>query len=73
MKGDLRDVMEVSDDDAAGTYRLTYTTKIGDIVYVLDYFQKKGTTGGATPKVDLDRILQRLKKAREKHAARTRR
>jgi phage-related protein len=73
MKGDLRDVMEVRDDDESGTYRLMYTAKLGDVVYVLDYFQKKGTSGGATPKVDLDRVRQRLKRAREKHAARSRR
>lgn len=42
MKGDLRDVMEVRDDDEAGTYRLMYTTRIGTQVYILDYFQKKG-------------------------------
>jgi phage-related protein len=69
MKGDLRDVVEVSDRDEAGIYRLMYTTRIGDIVYVLDFFQKKGVSGGATSKPDLDRIRLRLKRAREQHAA----
>lgn len=73
MKGDLRDVMEVRDDDEVGTYRLMYTTRIGMRVYVLDYFQKKGKSKAATPKADLDRIRLRLKKAREYHAAETER
>ena len=68
MKGDLRDVVEVRDHDEDGIYRLMYTTRIGDIVYVLDFFQKKGVAGGATPKVDLDRIRLRLKRAREQYA-----
>lgn len=68
MRGDLRDVMEMRDDDEAGTYRLMYTTKIGATVFVLDFFQKKSTSGTATPKVILDRIRLRLKKAREIYA-----
>jgi phage-related protein len=71
MKDDLRDVMEVRDDDEAGTYRLMYTTRIGTQIYILDYFQKKGKSKTATPKADLDRIRLRLKKAREYHAAET--
>jgi phage-related protein len=70
MHGDLRDVLEVREDDEAGTYRLMYTTTIGDTIYVLDYFQKKSKSGIATPNSDLDRIRQRLKKARDRHAAR---
>jgi phage-related protein len=69
MHGDLRDVMEVRADDEAGTYRLMYTTKIGDRLFVLDFFQKKSKSGGATPPVDLLRIRLRLKRAREIHAA----
>ena len=68
MKGDLRDVMEVRDHDEAGIYRLMYTTKIGEYIFVLDYFQKKGASGGSTRKEDLDRIRQRLRKAREQYA-----
>ena len=73
MKGDLRDVMEVRDSDESSIFRFMYTTKIGDSIYVLDYFQKKGTSGGSTRKEDLERVRQRLKKAREHHAATNRR
>ena len=68
MKGDLRNVMEVREHDENSIFRLMYTTKIGDNLYVLDYFQKKGTAGRATPKPDLDRIRQRYKKAQEHYA-----
>jgi phage-related protein len=71
MKDDLRNVMEVREREANSIYRLMYTTKIGDSLYILDYFQKKGTSGGATPKVDLDRIRQRYKKAQEHNARET--
>lgn len=69
MRGDLRDVMEVRDDGDAGTYRLMYTTKFGEKLFVLDYFQKKSKSGAATPQADLNRIRLRLKKARQIHAA----
>ncbi len=68
MRGELRDVMEISDEDDSGTYRTMYTVAIGDTVHVLDFFKKKATSGISTPKVDLDRILRRLKKVREEHA-----
>lgn len=67
MKGNLRDVMEVVDDDEAGTFRVMYTTTIGEVVYVLDAFQKKSKTGIETSKADRERILQRLKRARREH------
>ena len=65
MHGKLRDVREIVVDDGGDTYRTAYTTKIGDIVYVLDAFKKKSKKGVATPQRDLDRIEQRLKVARE--------
>jgi len=64
LKGNLREVIEVREYDDAGTWRLMYTVKIDDDVYVLDFFQKKSTKGIATPQVDLDRIEARLKQAR---------
>jgi phage-related protein len=69
MHGVLRDVMEIRDDDASGTYRLMYTTRFGNRLFILDFFQKKSKNGRATPQADLDRICLRLKKAREIHAA----
>ena len=65
LHGDLAGVCEIKADDASGTYRLMYTTKLGDVVYALDAFQKKSKKGIATPKRDLERVAARLKQARE--------
>jgi len=46
-----------------------YTVKIGNKLIVLDYFKKKGTSGGSTAQVDLDRVLKRYKKAKQDYEA----
>jgi phage-related protein len=73
MKGNLRDVMEIQAGAGAGnsSYRAVYTTLLGEIVYVLDVFQKKSKKGIATPRIDLARIAHRLKQARKRHAENT--
>lgn len=71
LKGKLRHVREVIVDDDGSAYRTMYTTRIGDIVYVLDAFQKKSKRGIATPQRDLDRIERRLKIAREDYGKET--
>lgn len=65
MKGNLREVMEIISDDDGNTYRAMYTVQLKGRVYVLDAFQKKSKSGIATPKADLERILQRLKDAKQ--------
>lgn len=60
-------VLEVVEDDAGSTYRAVYTVRIQNAVYVLHCFQKKSTSGIATPKPDLDLIRERLKAA-QSHA-----
>ncbi|TCL04549.1 type II toxin-antitoxin system RelE/ParE family toxin [Sodalis ligni] len=60
-------VIEVVEDYSTNTYRAVYTVKFSDAVYVLHVFQKKSTSGIATPKPDMDKINERLKQA-EKHA-----
>lgn len=56
-------VLEVVEDDAAGTYRAVYTVKFAEAVFVLHCFQKKSKSGIATPKADMDIIRARLKVA----------
>ena len=56
-------VLEVVEDDAGSNYRAVYTVRIQGAVYVLHCFQKKSTSGIATPKPDLDLIRERLKAA----------
>jgi phage-related protein len=54
-------VLEVVEDDIAGTYRAVYTVKFAQAVFVLHCFQKKSKRGIATPKEDMDIIHARLK------------
>lgn len=56
-------VLEVVESEAGSTFRAVYTVKVAAAVYVLHCFQKKSTSGIATPKPDLDLIRERLKVA----------
>lgn len=62
-------VLEIVEDYDGDTYRAVYTVKLQGIIYVLHAFQKKSKKGAATPKPDIDLIKQRLKRAKEEHAA----
>jgi len=46
-----------------GTYRAVYTVRFAEAVYVLHAFQKKSTSGIATPKHELDLVRARLREA----------
>ena len=54
-------IMEIRSDYASNTYRAVYTTKIGDVIYVLHAFQKKSKRGIETPRREINRIKRRLK------------
>jgi phage-related protein len=54
-------VLEVVEDNQGGTYRAVYTVRYAGAVYVLHCFQKKSTSGIATPKLDMVLIEARLK------------
>jgi phage-related protein len=56
-------VLEVVESNAGSTYRAVYTVKLAGAVYVLHCFQKKSTSGTATPKPDMDLVHERLKAA----------
>ena len=58
-------VLEIVDDFDGNTYRAVYTVRFAGAVYVLHAFQKKSKRGIATPKVELDLIGRRLKRAKE--------
>lgn len=60
-------VIEIIQKDDSGTYRLVYTIKMRDVVYVLHAFKKKSKHGIETPKRELDLIRDRLKEAFEMH------
>ena len=61
-------VLELIEDDAAGTYRAIYTVRYLTAIYVLHVFQKKSKRGRQTPQQDIDLIKARLKRAEEIHA-----
>jgi phage-related protein len=60
-------VVEVVESDSGGTYRAVYTVRFAHAVYVLHCFQKKSTSGIATPKADMNLVRERFKLA-EAHA-----
>ena len=57
-------VSEIIVDERQGTFRAVYTVEFKDAVAVLHVFQKKSKAGIATPKKEIDLILQRLKQGR---------
>jgi phage-related protein len=63
-------VMEVVDRYDTNPYRAVYTVQFEDAIYVLHAFQKKSTSGIATPKPDLDLIRHRLVDAQRLHRER---
>jgi len=58
-------VMEIMESYRTDTYRVVYTVKFGEFVFVLHAFQKKSKSGIKTPKGVIDLIKQRLAEARQ--------
>ena len=54
LHGFAETVWQVRADDLGGTYRAVCVAQFGEAVYVLHAFQKKATSGIATPKRELD-------------------
>ncbi len=66
LKGkDFAGVYEIRINEDGDIYRSVYALNIGETIYLIDVFQKKSKKGIATPKQDLDRILTRIKAAKE--------
>ena len=60
-------ISEISVDEREGTFRTVYTVEFKDMIAVLHVFQKKSKSGISTSKQDIELILRRLKRAREKY------
>jgi phage-related protein len=58
-------VLELVERHDGDTYRVVYTVRFADAVYVLHAFQKKSKRGIKTPKHEVDVIRARLKAAQE--------
>ena len=52
-------------------YRAVDTVRFASVVYALHVFQKKSKKGIKTPQKDLDLIRERLRRAEEDHAIRS--
>ena len=66
LKG-LRGVLEIRASFDGDTYRTVYTTRLEGVLYVLHAFQKKSTSGIATPQRHIDLVRQRLRDAEAIH------
>lgn len=62
-------VLEIRDNFDGDTYRAVYTIRFEGVVYILHAFQKKSTSGIATPQRHIDLIRQRLRDADAMHKA----
>jgi phage-related protein len=65
-----RSVLEIVAPHHGDTYRVIYTVRFQDVIYVLHVFQKKSTKGIVTPKREIDLIWQRLAAAEQDHRGR---
>ena len=63
-------VLEIVEDDAAGTYRAVYTVRFEKAVYVLHVFQKKSPSAIRTARPDVRLIERRLRAARSDYEER---
>jgi phage-related protein len=68
LKG-LGGVLEIRDNFDGDTYRAVYTIRFEGVLYVLHAFQKKSTSGIATPQRHMDLVRQRLRDAEAIHKA----
>ncbi len=65
-----RSVLEIVADHESDTWRVVYTVRFADTLYVLHAFQKKSKKGIATPKIELELIQKRLAAAERDHRER---
>src|ERR1700687_4626873 len=55
-------VFEIALKHRGNAYRIVYAVQLGVDLVVIDAFQKKSKSGIKTPKADVDRIRQRIKR-----------
>lgn len=63
-------VLEIVASHQGSTWRVVYTVRFADAIYVLHVFQKKAKRGVKTPKREIDQVRRRLAEAEEYHRER---
>ena len=58
-------IREIKDDFDRDTYRVVYTVKLANAVYVLHAFKKKSKFGISTPHHDIELVRKRYQQARK--------
>ena len=69
-KGEGPGVFELIEGHRGDTFRLAYTVRFEDAVYVLHCFQKKSPSGVRTARIDVETIHRRLTAAQADYEAR---
>ena len=69
-KGEGPGVLELVESFRTDTWRVVYTVRFEEAIYVLHCFQKKSPSGARTAKTDVDLIHERLKAARADYEVR---
>ena len=62
-------VLEIIEDFDGNAFRMVYTVRFADAVYVLHAFQKRSKRGIKTPKREMDVVRARLRMARDSRQA----
>jgi len=65
MKGLGSGVFEIALPYRSDAYRAVYAVQLGDVIWVIHAFQKKSTSGIATPKREIELVKTRLKRIEE--------
>ncbi len=61
-------MLKLIEDDDGETYRAAFVIAFDGVVYLLDAFQKKSTSGIATPRPGIDRVKARYQAAKQDYA-----
>ena len=65
MKGLGSGVLEIARPFRGNAFRVVYAVQIGADIWVVHAFQKKSTSGIATPKHEIDLVRDRIKRLKE--------
>jgi phage-related protein len=64
-KGVGSGVFEIALRHRGDAFRVLYAVQIGDALWVIHAFQKKSKSGIKTPQVEVDLIIERMKRLKE--------